>query len=75
MVSKPDGSHGWFRRFYDETYNLRTISTRRLWFNAFLFPCCIVLGILLIADVTGTGKFWSRAVSSSMRLSSSAATT
>ncbi|GAA2231705.1 hypothetical protein GCM10010413_32330 [Promicromonospora sukumoe] len=53
MVSKPDGSHGWFRRFYDETYNLRTISTRRLWFNAFLFPCCIVLGILLIADVHG----------------------
>ena len=53
MVSKPDGSHGMFRRFYDETYNLRTISTRRLWFNALVFPCVIVLGIILIADGYG----------------------
>lgn len=50
MVARPDGSHGMLRRFYDETYNLRTISTRRLWVNAFLFPCVIVLGVLLIAD-------------------------
>lgn len=54
MVSKPDDSHGMFRRFYDETYNLRTISTKRLWVNAFLFPCVIVLGVLLIADVYGS---------------------
>lgn len=56
MVSSPDGSHGMFRRFYDETYNLRTISTARLWFNAILFPCVIVLGIFLIADTYGSQR-------------------
>ncbi|WP_129788916.1 DUF3592 domain-containing protein [Promicromonospora panici] len=39
-----------FRKFHDETYDLRTMSTRRLWFNALVFPCVIVLGIFLIAD-------------------------